>query len=273
MIGIVGGVGPQAGLDLARKVIDQTLAAADQQHLPLALLSLPGQIPDRTEFLLGRSLDNPGEAISRVILALEGLGAEVIGIPCNTAHAPAIFEVIRDRLAEAAGRPSTDGPRGRVQILHMIEEVARFLAEQFPHVRRVGVLATTGTVRSGVYPSILGGRGFQVLSPDEAGQQAVHDAIYNAEYGIKAQADPVTGKATQALFEAIEYLRQQGAEAIVLGCSEIPLAVSTAHIGLAPSDGSSPLGDLKTPIIDANLVLARALVREAAPEKLRPYRP
>jgi aspartate racemase len=252
MIGIVGGVGPHAGIDLARKILDQTAAGADQDHLPMALLSLPGEITDRTEFLVGRAEGNPAEAIARVILDLERIGAGVVGIPCNTAHAPAIFEPIR-RALQAAG--------SAVRLVHMIDEVARFLREHFPKVARVGVLCTTGTYRSRVYPDCLEPHGYRVLLPDEGLQeQAVQPAIYDPQYGIKARAEPVTDAARRRLDRAIDQLRRRGSEAVILGCSEIPLAVTEARIG-------------ETVILDANLVLARALIREADPEKLRPFAP
>ena len=251
MIGIVGGVGPYAGVDLAGKILDQTIADTDQGHLPVALLSVPEKIADRTEFLLGRTEVNPAEAISRIILDLERLGAGVVGIPCNTAHAPKIFEAIRRKLRAAASK---------VQLLHMIEEVARFLGEHFPQVRRVGVLCTTGTYRSRVYPDGLEPHGFRVLVPAEHLQQGVQSAIYDGDYGLKARPAPASDTAKRRLAEAIEHLRQAGAEAIILGCSEIPLAVTEKRVGEAA-------------VVDANLVLARALIREAAPEKLKPFGP
>lgn len=247
MIGIVGGVGPYAGIDLARKIADQTIASTDQDHLPVALLSVPEAIADRTEYLLGRSDDNPAGAISRVVLDLERLGAGVVGIPCNTAHAPRIFDAIRRRLEQAGSE---------VRLVHMIEEVARFLRERLPQARRVGVLCTAGTSRARVYPDVLEPQGFRVLLPPEPLQQAVQDAIYDGDHGLKARPHPVSDAARRQLAQAVEHLRQAGAEAIVLGCSEIPLAITERRIG-------------QTAIVDANLVLARALVREAAPAKLK----
>jgi len=252
MIGIVGGVGPYAGLDLARKILDQTEANTDQQHLPIALLSVPEQIADRTEFLLGLTEDNPAGAISRIILDLEKLGAGVAGIPCNTAHSPRIFDAIRRNLAEAGSR---------IKLVHMVDEVSRFVREHFPQIRHVGVLCTTGTHQTRVYPDCLRPHGFTVSLPDEQLQeQAVQRAIYDIDDGIKARPSPVTETARRLLAEAIEHLQAKGAEAIVLGCTEIPLAVTEKRIG-------------QTAIVDANLVLARALIREVAPEKLKPFAP
>jgi aspartate racemase len=120
VIGIVGGVGPYAGLDLAQKIFDQTLAHTDQEHLPLALLSVPHRITDRTAFLTGKTAENPALAISEVIWELQRCGATVVGIPCNTAHAAPIFTEIEKRL------PPT------VKLLHIIAEVGRYIQEKHP---------------------------------------------------------------------------------------------------------------------------------------------
>lgn len=248
MIGVVGGVGPYAGLDLVAKIFDQTEASTDQDHLPLALLSVPAGIPDRTEFLLGHAKDSPAPALARVILDLEAVGATVVGIPCNSAHAPPIFDVIREELAEASSR---------VKLVHMIEEAAEFVRAMHPDSRTVGVLSTTGTCQTGVYAATLGRRGIDALMPDRAVQEAVHGAIYDPGFGIKAHSYPVTPAARGSLLDAIDHLREKGAEAIILGCTEIPLAITEKLIG-------------DTVVVDPTLILARAMIRELDPQKLKP---
>ncbi len=248
MIGIVGGVGPYAGLDLATKICDQTLAHSDQEHLPVVLLSVPHTIADRTAFLLGQTPVNPAYALAAVICQLEAVGATVVGIPCNTAHSPRIFDVILAELAAAGSR---------VQVVHMIRETARFLAEHPQRPRRVGVLCTTGTARTRVYQEALAAFGMAALLPDDPTQEAVHAAIYDPTYGIKAQAHPVTARAQQQLRQAAQHLLEQGAEALVLGCTEIPLALSA-------------LPGEPVPVIDPTLILARALIRETYPARLKP---
>ena len=249
MIGIVGGVGPYAGLDLARKIFDQTVASRDQEHLPVTLLSAPGEISDRTEFLLGKVETNPAHAMADIGLKLEQLGASVVGIPCNTAHAPRIFAVIAQEL-ETAGC--------NVKLAHMIQEVAGFVRRRHPRIDTVGVLSTMGTYRSGVYPEIIEREGLKVVQPDESLQKDIHAAIYDPEYGIKARSNPVTEKARDKLLAGIASLQSEGAGAVILGCTEIPIAI-----------GEKKIGD--TPIIDPTLVLARALIKSVAPDKLKPY--
>jgi len=143
IIGIVGGMGPYAGLDLVQKIFDQTKAASDQDHLPITMLSVPKSIPDRTEFLLGKSEINPALAIADVICSLYKQGATIIGMPCNTAHAEPIFNEIVKKIPT------------EVKLVHMIEKVAEFINEMHPSVKNVGILSTTGTFMSNVYPKSL----------------------------------------------------------------------------------------------------------------------
>lgn len=250
-IGIVGGVGPFAGLDLQRKILGQTAARRDQEHLTVLSLSQPSQVPDRTDFLLGRVAENPARAFVDQIGRLRRLGADVVAIPCNTAHAPRIFGVVESELRRR---------QVGVTLLHMIRETAVYLQTAYPSVRRVGVLATTGTRRACIYPTTLEPLGFIVLYPPDAMQEnVVHRAIYDPDYGIKANS-VVSARARRELQDAAAYLVAQGAEAVILGCTEIPLALpETAVVGV--------------PVIDTTLVLARALIRKVDPARLKPMLP
>lgn len=247
MIGVVGGVGPYAGLDLMRKIFDQTRAVPDQDHLPVAMLSVPHRIADRTAYVLGETETNPGLAIAEIVARLATLGAEVIGIPCNTAHVPAIFDCIRAGVEPLSG----------MILLHMIEEVASYLGQAHPGARRVGVISTTGTFKTKLYPELMSKQGIEVIQvPEEVQARNVQPAIYDSEYGIKVNASPVSTWATEKLRKAVDYLVQQGAEAIILGCTELPLAI--------------PDREMKgVPVVDPAWVLARALIRHAAPSALQ----
>ncbi len=241
IIGIVGGVGPFAGLDLQRKILDQTAAVRDQDHLPVIAVSWPGLIPDRTDFLLGRTSENPAWPMLEQLRLLAGAGATVAGIPCNTAHAPAIFDVIRAGVAEFE-RP--------LRLLHMIEETAAHLQAHYPGLSTVGVLSTTGAWRARVYPAALEPLGYRVVVPDEALQvETIHPAVYDPAFGIKS-AGGVTTQALADLELGIVALREMGAEAIISGCTEMSLAFPAGVW-----DG--------LPVVDPTLALARGLVREA----------
>lgn len=239
MIGVVGGVGPFAGVDLLRKIAEQTEAARDQDHLPILSISQPGPIGDRTEYLLGREPVNPAYVLAKQVRLLARMGATVVGIPCNTAHAPRIFDVIR---AETADLP--------LRLLHMIEEVGRFLQTHYPEVERVGILSTVGTYQAEVYPHVLERVGFTAVTPPfDQLESRIHPAIYDPGYGIKAQT-PVTERARADLLAGVASLQEAGAQAVILGCTEIPLAIPESRIG-------------DTIMIDPTLILARALIREA----------
>ena len=103
-IGVLGGAGPYAGLDLMRKIFDQTEANCDQEHLSVIQYSLSEHIIDRTRFLLGETDENPGEAIGEIMVRMAKAGATVIGVPCNTAHSPRIMDVAVAMLHERLRR-------------------------------------------------------------------------------------------------------------------------------------------------------------------------
>jgi aspartate racemase len=249
MIGLVGGVGPAAGLEAARRVLAETVAARDADHVPLALLSFPDRIADRTAFLEGHTTENPGAALAEVVLALERVGATVAGIACNTAHAPIIFDAMTDRL-RAAG--------AQIRVLHLIAETIHHLRAAHPQAQRVGVLSTRGTHRHGLYTDALRAAGHVPVTPDDKGVEAVHALIYDPAWGLKACADPPDERAVEGLCAALNDMHAQGAEAVVLGCTELGMC--------ATMPGLSAL-----PLVDPVTALARALLRETYPERLRPH--
>lgn len=249
IIGVIGGMGPHAGLDLVQKIIDQTAASTDHDHVPVALLSYPAHIPDRGDFLFGRTAVNPADAMAAIAVQLEALGATVAGIPCNTAHAPPIFDALQAALAEGGHR---------LRLLHMLDETARFLREHYPGLRRVGVLSTLGSYRFEIHTRMLADGGFEAVLPDPSVREhIVHRTIYDPGYGLKAQSNPVSPIARQCVLDAIDHLRGKGAEAVVLGCTELPLAVPEAEV-------------CGVPLLDPALVLARALIQATYPDRLKP---
>ena len=249
-IGIVGGAGPYAGLDLSEKLLQQTKAKSDQDYLPTLLISTPEFIEDRTDFLLGKTTNNPAHAIYSNLRDLEALGATVAGIACNTAHAPKIRNVLLEKLKVS---------ESKLKLLDMISETAEFVRNDCQEVNTIGVLSTIGTWKAGFYPDLLEDYGFEVLTLNEQQQQHLHnEALFNPVYGIKVQAHPVSVQARSALLEGVHTLEKQGAQAIILGCTEIPLGITERILG-------------ETYCIDPGLILARALIREFWIEKLLPW--
>ena len=228
-IGILGGMGPEATVDLFGKIVRSTPARVDQDHVRVVIDNNP-KIPDRTAFLRGQGPD-PVPAMQAGIAGLVRMGADLILIPCNTAH------VYYDRLQAASPVP----------ILHIMREVARALAGSGRRTggvpRRVGLLATELTVESGLYHQALGEVGIEVLVPAPEFQRLVTEAIFGPE-GIKAG---VYGPARARLLRAGQHLVERGAQALIAGCTELPLV-------LRP-------GDFAVPWIDPTEILARAALR------------
>lgn len=244
-IGIIGGVGPYAGVDIIKKIFDNTAAKTDQEHLDLYLTNLPARIGDRTAYLLEGG-DNPAQGLFESLEKLVMMGSTVVGIPCNTAHAPAIYD-------ELARRALLAFPK--LKLLNMIEETCVQIARRYPMGGKIGLLATKGTHAVGVYRQYFSRYPLlELVEPDEEGQDRVHQAIYDTDYGIKA-VSPVSDKAVAVLQEEGRRLIEKGVDAIILGCTELPLALQ---------DGMFPCQ-----LIDPTLVLARAAIGAIQPGKLR----
>ena len=248
IIGVIGGVGPWAGLDFLRKIFANTIAIRDQDHLNCALISCPSIIPDGTVFLLedkGEEL-NPAfgmfESARRLYLA----GARIAAVACNTAHADRIFSPFLALVKEAL--PG-------LEIVNMLDTCALYVRESL-RIKRLGLLATIGTHQSGVYREYFKGEdGFSLLEPDSSGQKNIHEAIYNEDFGIKAHSDGIEPRAKELITGEIHRLIERGAEAVILGCTELPLAVQSR--------------DSPVPLVDPGLITARRLISLTAPEKLK----
>lgn len=194
-LGILGGMGPQATQDFYQRILDRTDAECDQEHLPTFILS-DTQMPDRTAAILG----GDAEACYRRLLAdtktLEVCGCTVIAIPCNTSHY--FVDALQRELA--------------VPILHMVRETARVAAER--GCRRVGVLATDGTIKTGVYQDELEALGLEVVGLAPEMQRVVMSIIYDE---IKRGE-----KGSREKFAAVDKaVRAAGCDGAILGCTEL----------------------------------------------------
>ena len=236
MIGIVGGMGPYAGLDLVKKIFDLTQANQDQDHVPLAMISVPHKITDRTKFLEGGTDINPGIEISNIVRQLSDQGASVIGMPCNTAHSSKIINEIYNSIPEG------------ITFVNMVLEVIKFIKGEYPDIERVGILATTGTLKSDVYNKELINNDLKpVLLSKENQKKLIDQAIYDKDFGIKSISSPVHDIAKRKIHLAIESLIKNKAEVVILGCTELPLAVNAALFKTIP-------------LIDSTMILARSLL-------------
>ncbi len=248
MIGIIGGVGPTAGADLLQKITEETIAKSDQDHLPVILFSLPNKILDRTEYLEGKVNENPGKAMANIALQLEQAGATIAAIPCNTAHADEIFGRVDEKLREQ---------KSRLKLVHLIDENIAYLKGNYKKGTKIGVLSTTGTYKQKIYSKKLELAGFEAIVPAEDIQtEMVHSAIYHYGYGIKANNGKTTALAKAQLEFAMDTLKANGAEAVILGCTELPLAFEEPKYK-----------DML--LIDATRILARAIIKEYDAMKLK----
>lgn len=230
-IGIVGGVGPAATVDFMQKIITNTVAARDQDHLPLLVEHNPA-IPDRTANLTGGGAD-PTVALFAACRRLEARGAGLIAIPCNTAHAYVA------RLA----------PQLRIPIVHMLQETVAHIASHHGALRRVGLLATSGTLASRVYHHAARDAAFELIEPDAAHQALVMEAIYGS-HGVKAGY--TSGPCRTDLERALTHLVERGASLVILGCTELPLLLS---------EGTDvEVGGTRIVLLDPTALLARRCV-------------
>lgn len=208
-----------AGLDLHRKIIERTPdAETDQDHLRVLHACFPDMIYDRTDALAEGTPEIPARGMAQVIMSAEKTSQalqlqSVAAVPCNTFHAPEIW----DRFTEELNKNSC-----RVKLIHMIEAAAQWILSAYPDIKRIGLMSTWGTRRAEVYQKTFSASGIRVI--DSVDQELVHRAIYDHDWGVKA-VSPVTPKARTVFLEQIEQLRILGAEAVILGCTEIPLAV------------------------------------------------
>ncbi|USX12705.1 aspartate/glutamate racemase family protein [Oxalobacteraceae bacterium OTU3CAMAD1] len=236
-IGIVGGVGPAATVDFMDKIISNTDATRDQDHIKLVVDHNP-QIPDRTANLIGGGED-PTLAIYAACKRLEANQADLIAIPCNTAHA--YVERIRRQLT--------------IPIVNMLHETVRHIGRHHPGHRRVGLLATTGTIGSRVYQEAAAGAEFELLMPDQPHQALVMRAIYG-ERGVKAGY--LDGECREDLMRALTHLVDAGATVVILGCTELPL--------LLREDAAFAIAGREVALLDPTAILARRCVALARME-------
>ncbi len=196
-LGILGGLGPMSGVRFCEMIVEHTLAATDQEHINF-LLSSRADTPDRTAYILGRSTENPAPVMKREVSRLIEAGADLIVIPCNTAH------YFYREIAKISSVP----------ILNIIESTVEFCA--FRGIERVGILATEGTILSGAYRSVLEAREMEYLSPSAEEQDLISRMIYEE---IKQGKLP----SPEELYRVADSLCARGAQTVVLGCTELSL--------------------------------------------------
>jgi len=210
IIGIIGGMGPLATADLFEKITLHTKASCDQEHIRV-MIDSNINIPDRTAALLHGG-DDPTPQLTASAKILEQAGAQVLMMPCNTAHN------FYDAVAASVSIP----------VLHMIRLTAETLQEK--GVKKAGLLATDGTIQTQIYQRTFADTDVELLTPSPDGQKAIMDMIYK---GVKAGVMDYDVTDARA---AMEELLSQGAQTLILGCTELPLAVKLYHLDYPTTD-------------------------------------
>lgn len=222
-IGILGGMGPLATADLFRKIVLLTKAESDNEHIRV-YIDNNTRIPDRTAAILFGGTD-PTKEMASALRNLEACGADCIVMPCNTAHyfLPGLQKM-------------TQTP-----ILNMLDITAQICAKNYPG-KQAGILATRGTLSTGLYDKALAAYGVNCVLPDEAGKNVLMTAIYD---GVKkgARLEPMR----DGLVSLLKRMEELGAGYFVLACTELPIVRETL--------------DLPGRFIDPTTELAKAAIR------------
>jgi aspartate racemase len=225
IIGIIGGMGPEATADLFYRIIKTTKVKKDQDHFHIIINSNP-KIPDRTPAILGNG-PSPLPLMIETGKTLESVGADFLVMPCNTAHF--FHEELQNQL--------------RIPLLHMIKLSAKYVAEKYPRVKESGLLATDGTLTSKLYHDAFDEFEINTITPSISSQSIVMDAIY--KYIKTGNLE----KGGVLLQDIANELIENGANAIICGCTEVSLVLQD--------------GDLAVPIIDPLQILAHEAIKLA----------
>lgn len=236
-VGVLGGIGPLATVYFMEMIIEMTDAGKDQEHINM-LVSNHSTIPDRTEYITGKSDVSPLDDMMDDARMLEAAGCEFIVIPCNTAHY--FFEDVKRSV--------------NIPVLNIIEETVRYAIDTGQRsgrkVRKLGVMATEGTVASGTYTFYGKPMGVECTAPDREYQHKVNSIIYDkvkAGYSVELSE----------IMEVVEHLRGKGCDAVVMGCTELSVAYKDLK-----------LADICDDVVDSLTALARKTVEKSG-KKIR----
>jgi aspartate racemase len=226
--GILGGMGPEATVDLMARVIRATPAADDADHVRMVVDNNP-QVPSRIRALLDGDGESAGPCLQDMARRLEAWGVDFLAMPCNTAHHyyPEICRAVS------------------IPVLNMLDLSAEAIANIYPGIRRVGLLASSATIRLGLYQDALARRGLEAIAPRPDTQDALMSAIRRIKTGRYGE------DVDMALKAAAEHLVATGAGVLLVACTELSVVADRLK---APC-----------PVVDSAQVLAEAVVREARP--------
>lgn len=231
VIGVLGGMGPEATVDCFGKLVKNTPAGCDQEHLQIIIVDNP-KVPDRTSAILEDGA-SPVPVLLKGMETLKRAGADFVIIPCVTVH------YFLEELLEQCDTP----------VLSILDAVANYISRVHPKVKTVGLLGTNGTVQSQIFQRRLADEGIETLVCSDPVQQQVMEAIGDLknENSGRSRAD-----ITDTMADAAGHLIQRGAQGIIAGCTEIPLALAQK--------------DVAVPYFDSLRILARSAIRRTGRE-------
>lgn len=214
-LGILGGMGPQATVDLFQKIIDMTEAAKDADHMRIYIDNHP-QIPERMAAIL-ENVGNPLSALQESLSKLAACGADIIAMPCITAHyfLPGMVK-------------STD-----LQILDMIELTVKACQKQ-NRGKRAGLLSSLATAQTGLLREPLEMAGIKTVSPTAEQQKTLARLIVN----VKAKK---TAEAVDDFLEITTDMQKRGADYFVLACTELPILAKACNFSHSYIDPTTEL--------------------------------
>ena len=226
MVGILGGMGPMATVDLFEKIVRCTPAHVDQEHLKMIIYNNP-QIPSRVDAII-KLTESPQEELIRSARFLERMGADFLVMPCNTAHY--WYEDIKNAIS--------------IKMINMVENTAKWVADQVANknIGQIMLFATDATVKAEIYQKGFADKGLTILTPTAKEQRMISLAIEEVKAG-QIENNQWLGK----MDEIISGYRENGVESFVAGCTEIPILFE--HLK----------GDYNR--IDPTLLLAKEVVR------------
>jgi aspartate racemase len=231
IIGILGGMGPEATAYFYELIIKNTKAATDQEHIRVIIYANP-EVPPRTDAILGEG-ESPLPYLVEGVRILKGMGVDFIVMPCVTAHywLPEIMA------------------QERVSFLSLLDESVLYAQKKIPELKKAGLISSTGTMKSRLFHEAFGKEGVEVIGPEEGEQKQVTDAIFG-ETGIKAGF--TSGRPREIIRAIAGKLIERGAEAVIAGCTEVPLVLKDE--------------DIPVPLIEPLEILAEVSVQMAGYE-------
>jgi len=222
-IGVLGGMGPAATIDLLQRIIRLTPALDDVDHIRTLVDNNP-QVPSRINYLIKRQGDNPAPVLVSMAESLESMGADLLVMPCNTAH------LYAEEIESAV----------RIRLLNMVELTVERVAHQI-QANKVGLLASTAVHQTKLYETIFADKGVATVVPDNALQSQLMKLIMSVKAGDLSESN--------LLQRIVETMLEEQAECVVIACTELSALVDSL--------------DVPVPVIDASQCLAEVAVQLA----------